>query len=209
MSSLPAFAQFEEDAYEPDSIYAIRNAIKYDPVQIIVGDFSFYYERFLAPGWGAEAGVGFTRRNYAAGWNDYSLDNLARNVDIGTGYSYSLSLRKYLRAAEELGGFYTALGYSERKYYTTYAVVDTAGELTGDQFDDTRLHRTVSLAVGYQALGITSNLFVDFFIGAAVRFREFDTVVATDIFDASTFSVVPSNSTQWGILAGLKFGFGF
>lgn len=211
-SALPLFAQFDPeavDAYEPDSVFAIRNAIKYDPVQIIVGDYSLYYERFLAPGWSVEGGAGFTLRNYAAGWNDYSLDNLARNVEISPGYSFSIAVRKYLIKSEELNGWYVAAGYGQRKYNTTYAVVDTAGILTGDEFEDTRLHHTVSAALGYQALGITSNLFLDFFLGPAFRFREFDTVVADDIFDASTFRVVSEKSNQWGIVVGLRFGFGF
>jgi len=198
-----------EDAYEPDSLIAVRNAVKIDPLQVVFGDFSVYYERILKKGFSLEAGIGFTRRNYAAGWFDYSLDNSGKNVDIKTGYSFALSARKYLEDSGELNGAYIGLGVSLKDYRTDYYVIDSAATLSDDYFPDRRRITTVSAIFGYQALPVSSNIFADFYLGVAVRFKDMDIVESTNLFDASAFSINHTTEQTLGVVVGVKLGFGF
>jgi hypothetical protein len=203
------FEPLEEDAYEPDSLLAIRNALKFDPVQIIFGDYQLFYERILTNHLSFEAGAGFTRRNYGAGWFDYSLDNLGDNVDINTGYSFTIALRYYLKDSEELLGPYVSAGANFRNYLTTYSVIDTTGVLTGDQYDDERIYNSYYLTVGYSALPTRSNLFMDFFVGIALRQKDFTIVKADDIFIPETYYIDEENTTAVGFQIGARIGFGF
>lgn len=212
-ASLNSFGQINqeesEDAFWPDSLYAVRNAVKIDPLQVIFGDFSIFYERIIKSGYSAEIGVGLTRRNYAIGWFDYSLDNLGENVDIETGYSLSISARRYFRDSDELNGPYLALGFSARSYNTNYAVIDSAGTLTDFSFKDRRLLKSGSLIVGYQALTTRSNIFVDAYIGLAVVNKDFDVVKSADINDPEQYAIEEKNEFALGLEIGLKIGFGF
>lgn len=198
-----------EDAFEPDSLFAVRNAVKIDPLQFVFGDFSIYYERIFKSRYSAELGIGFTRRNYAAGWFDYSLDNLGENVDIETGYSIALSLRRYFKDTGELNGLYLALGFSARLYKTDYFVIDSAGTLTDISFNDNRQFTSGSVIIGYQALSIRSNIFVDGYLGLAVVNKDFDTVTSSDINDPSAYYIGQKKSYELGLEVGVKIGFGF
>ena len=212
-ASLGSFGQINqeesEDAFWPDSLYAVRNAVKIDPLQVIFGDFSIFYERIIKSGYSAEIGVGLTRRNYAIGWFDYSLDNLGENVDIETGYSLSISARRYFRDSGELNGLYLALGFSVRSYKTDYFVVDSAGTLTDISFEDKRLLNSGSLILGYQALTIRSNIFVDAYIGMALINKDLDVVTSSDINDPDAYSIDEQKEYALGFEIGLKIGFGF
>lgn len=212
-ASLSSFGQNypeeSEDAFWPDSLYAVRNAVKIDPLQVIFGDFSIYYERIFKSRYSAEFGVGFTRRNYAAGWFDYSLDNLGENVDIETGYALSVSARRYFKDSGELNGLYLALGFSVRSYKTDYYVIDTTGTLTDISFEDNRLFTSGSVIVGYQALSIRSNIFVDAYLGLALVNKDFDIVTSSDINDPSAYYIVEKKEYALGMEVGVKIGFGF
>ncbi len=198
-----------EDAYAPDSVYAVRNAIKIDPLQIIFGDYSIYYERIISDRYSAEAGIGITRRNYAASWYDYTLDDFGRNVDIQTSHALSASLRRYFMASEELFGPYFAIGASLRDYRTHYTVIDSLGDLTDRDFDDRRQSIFYSLSFGYQAIPLSSNLFVDFYVALGLRSKDFLIVRALDRNDPETYSVEPLNENRFGVQVGAKIGFGF
>lgn len=210
--SLFASAQddpFAEDAYEPDSLYAVRNAIKVDPLQIVVGEYQLIYERILANRWSVEFGLGFTRRNYLADRTDYTLDDLGRNVDIKTKYSFTLSFRRYFMNTEELLGPYVALGGNIREYAFDYAVLDSTGTLTGDNFDDVRKFTSGFINIGYQALPKNSNIFADFYVGVAIRYAELQILNAEDVNDPTTFFYTPIQEYRWGFNVGIKIGVGF
>ena len=198
-----------EDAYEEDSLYAIRNAIKFDPLQIAIGDIEVYYERILSAGFALEAGVGITRRNYAVGWNDYSLDNLGRNVDIKTGYAFSFAFRKYLQSSEELQGPYVALGMKFLQYKTDFEVIDSTGVLTDFEFSDVRKYTNVELLAGYQLLPQTSNLFVDAYIGVAYRRKDFEVVHSESVNDPLSYTIEGEDGNDLAFRIGAKIGFGF
>lgn len=198
-----------EDAFEPDSLYAVRNAVKVDPIQIVFGVYGLNYERIIKNGYSLEAGLGITRRNYAAGWFDYSLDNLGKNVDIETGYAFSLAVRKYFQSEEELKGPYLSAGISIKNYKTDYLVIDSVGDLTDYSFPDVRTTTSFSVIFGYQALSQRSNIFADFYIGAALRYKDFDIVKSNYINEPSAYYVSKEYSYAFGVEVGVKIGFGF
>lgn len=198
-----------EDAYEGDSLYAVRNAIKFDPLQIAIGDIELYYERILTKGFSLELGTGITRRNYAAGWNDYSLDNLGRNVDIKTGYAFSFGIRKYLRTSDELSGPYVSLGVKMLKYETDFEVIDSTGVLTSDVFTDVRKYTNFDCLVGYQLLPQTSNLFMDVYAGIAYRFKDFNVVHSSSVNDPESYTIENEIENDFAFRVGVKIGYGF
>lgn len=198
-----------EDAYEPDSVYAVRNAIKIDPVQIVVGEYELIYERILSNHWSVEFGAGITRRNYLADRTDYTLDDLGDNVQIQTGYSFTLSFRNYFQDSEELIGPYWELGGNIREYRLNYAVIDTSGVLTGDSFDDIRKYTSGYINIGWQALPKNSNVFADFYLGVALRYADLMILRAEDIHDPNTYFYQETQEWRWGYNIGVKIGVGF
>ena len=211
--SLSSFGQTQEaeepEFYIQDSIYTIRNAIKVDPVQIVLGDYRLYFEHILSGRFSAEVGVGFTRRNYASGWFDYELDNLGSNVDIQTGPSVSLAFRRYFQDYEELGGTYLSVGANYRRYKKEFGVIDTAGVLTDYSYADDRQELSVIFNIGYQALPLTSNVFADFYTGPAIRFKNYDIVRTTSINDPLAYTIENLNEVVFGWELGVRIGFGF
>jgi hypothetical protein len=211
--SLSSFGQTQEaeepEFYIQDSIYTIRNAIKVDPVQIIYGDYRLYYEHILSGRYSVEIGVGFTRRNYAAGWFDYELDNLGSNVDIQTGPSLSLSFRRYFEDYDELGGAYLAAGANYRRHKKEFGVIDTAGVLTDYSFTDDRQTISTIFKFGYQALALNSNIFADIYTGPAIRFKNYDIVRTTSINDPLAYTIENLNEVVFGWELGVRIGFGF
>ncbi len=199
----------EEDAYEGDSLYAVRNAFKIDPVQIIFGDFQVYFEKMLASHWSVELGFGPTRRNFSASWFDYELDNFGENVDIKTRYAASAAVRYYFWDVEELAGPYLSLAVSHKRFDKSYAVVDTSGSLSGEVFEDSRQYTSAMFFAGYQALGQSGNIFADFYVGLGIRQRTFDIVRSSDIYNPAAYSVNRENSLALGVQVGVKIGFGF
>jgi len=199
----------EEDAYEADSLYAVRNAFKIDPVQIIFGDFQVYFEKMITSHWSVEVGFGPTRRNFSASWFDYELDNFGENVDVKTRYAASAAVRYYFWDVEELAGPYLSLAFSHKRFDKAYAVVDTSGALSGDVFDDSRQYTSAMVFAGYQALGRSGNIFADFYVGLGIRQRTFDIVRSTDIYDPMAYSIDRENSFAPGVQVGVKIGFGF
>lgn len=197
-----------EMAYQ-DTVYTVRNAIKIDPVQIIFGDYRLYYERLLSNHYSVEVGFGFTRRNYAAGWFDYELDNLGRNVDIKTGYSASLSFRRYFQDYEELYGLYLAATGNYRSHAKEISVIDTTGNLIGNSFRDERHTLSLILKLGYQALPLNSNVFADFYTGPAIRFKNYDIVKTASVNDPSAYFIDNLNEVSLGWEVGIRMGFGF
>lgn len=198
-----------EDAYEPDSIYAVRNALKIDPVQIVVGEYELIYERILSNHWSVEAGLGITRRNYLADRRDYTLDDLGQNVSIETGYSFTLSIRNYFWDSPELIGPYVELGGNIRQYDLNYAVIDSSGSLTGDEFPDTRKFTSGYVNFGFQALPLNSNIFADFYLGVALRYADLRIIRAEDIHDPATYFYQNKEEWRWGFNVGVKIGVGF
>lgn len=211
--SSSAFSQinpaYEVDAYEPDSLFAVRNALKIDPIQIIFGDFRLYYERIINDGFSTELSGGITRRNYAAGLFEYTLDNLGKNVDVKTGMVFGITIRKYLKKSQELLGPYISAGVDFKKYKTNYSVIDSLGTLTDYTFKDERQSIWYMVNFGYQALPRQSNIFADFYVGISLIQKDYDIVIAGDVYDAKTYSINEKNEYSIGFQFGVKIGVGF
>lgn len=197
------------DAYQADSLIAVRNALKTDPLQIVFGVVGVACERFIAPGYSAEVTAGITRRNYAASWSGYSLDNLGGNVDIHTGYDVALALRRYFRPSEELNGMYLALGAGIRDYRTDYAVIDSTGELSGYSFPENRHFTRCFLDFGYQLLPLRSNIFADFYLGLALRWENSQVVHSENYNDPRSYRVESEKHAGLALRGGIRIGFGF
>ncbi len=206
-----AAAQNEEDAYYdlPDTMPAVTYALKFDPLQVFLGDFQLYFEGTIAKQWSMEVGLGFTRRDYTASFFAYELDDFGDNVDIQTRYAGSLWLKRYFWDTGELYGPYMALGLLHRRHDKTYNVINEAGELSGASFDDSRSFTSLMLFGGFQAIPMQSNFFCDFYLGAGLRFRDFDMVRSTDSNDPDMYSVSREQSWVGALHLGIKFGIGF
>lgn len=212
-TSTSAFSQinpaYQVDAYEPDSLFAVRNAFKIDPIQIVFGDYSLYYERIINGGFSLELSGGITRRNYAAGWFEYTLDNLGENVDVETGMVWGLSIRKYFMDSQELMGPYVSAGIRYKNYITNYYVIDSVGTLTDNTFKDVRQSVWYMLNFGYQALPPQSNIFPDFYVGISLVQQNYDIVKAANIYDADTYYISEKREYGLGFQIGVKIGVGF
>lgn len=211
--STPGFSQKSPtktvDVSAPDTLFAVRNAIKIDPLQIIFGVYSLSYERIINSGFSAEVSVGITRRNYAVGWFDYSLDNLGQNVEIKTGYSYSASARKYFVSSAELYGPYLALAIRVKDYRTAFGVIDSTGTLTGAGFDEKRHFINYFLSIGYQALSLRSNIFADFYLGVSLQHEDSEIVKSDNIYNPDSYFISSKKTYGLGFQIGVKIGFGF
>lgn len=190
-------------------MYAVRNAVKFDPVQIVFGDFRLHYERIISDRWSGEASIGITRRNYAAGWFDYDLDNLGAQVDIRTGPAAGLIMRRYFHAGPELDGPYLAAGFIFRDYIKDYRPLDRYGELTGQSFTDRRRFSSIVVLFGVQPLSYSGNIFADFFTGPALRFVNYDQVRARETSGGDTHYVRHVSKVDMGWEIGVRIGFGF
>lgn len=202
----------EEEEYDygdPDTLIAVVNAIKFDPVQVLFGDFQFYYERIISDRWSIEAGFGPSRRNYTASLFEYELDDFGSNIDIQTRYAASLWARRYFWDSGELYGLYLAGAVLHRRNDKTYNVIGGDGELTGHSFDDSRAYTSFMLFTGYQALTLASNIFFDFYIGAGLRYRDFEVVRSSDLNDPDAFQTTSEQSWIGAFQAGIKVGVGF
>lgn len=200
----------EEEAYGyPDTLIAVTNAVKFDPVQILHGDFRFYYERMIGKRWSAEASFGPTRRNYTASIFQYELDDLGANVNIQTRYAAGLSVRRYFWETDELYGLYLAGAVVHRLHEKSHSVIGTDGDLTGDVFEDSRRYTDFVLMVGYQALTLGSNIFFDFYAGAGARYRDFDVLRSSDLNDPGAYAVTSEQSWIGTFVVGVKLGVGF
>jgi hypothetical protein len=201
----------EEDAYEgTDTLYAVVNAVKFDPVQVFFGDFQFYFEKMIANRMSVELGFGPTRRNYAASLFDDELDAYGRNVDIKTRYAATLGVRRYFADTGELYGSYLSLAMVYRQYEKEYQVIDQNDEIVpGYSFTDRREYASALVVYGYQALSARSNVFADFYIGIGLRYKSLQIVDTYDVHDPNAYSI--SNESGFGpaVQVGAKIGFGF
>lgn len=210
---LPIYAAaqdgYGEEAWEPDSMYAVTMAVKFDPVQVLFGDFQFYFEYYLGKQWSVEAGAGPTRRNFLASTFEYDLDDFGANVDIRTRYAGSLWLKRYFWDTGELYGPYMALAAMHRRHDKTLNVINEEGFLSGEAFEDVRRYTSVMLVGGFQAIPLSSNIFCDFYLGLGVRFRDFDMVRSYDVNNPAAYQISAEQSWIGALQLGVKLGYGF
>lgn len=194
---------------EIDTMMAVRHAIKFDPLHIFIGDFQLYYEHMVGERWSIEVGFGPTRRNFTASMFDYELDNFGNNIDVHTRYAASLWLKRYFWNTDELYGPYMGVNVHHRRHDKTFNVLNSSGELTGNSFTDSRIYTGLMLVGGYQMIPLQSNIFVDFHVGIGARYRDFDVVRSTDLFNPQAYEVRSETSIRAAVQFGVKIGYGF
>ncbi len=195
---------------EPDTLYAIVNAVKFDPVQVFFGDFQFYFEKMIAPKASIEVGFGPTRRNYASSWFEDELDSYGRNVSIRTRYAATLSGRRYFQDTGELYGGYVGLSLVYREYVKLYQVIDTNDVLVaGYEFTDSRKYASAMVTVGFQALSLSSNIFADFYVAAGARYKSLHIVDTDNVNVPESYFIREETGFEAAFQAGVRIGFGF
>lgn len=193
-----------------DTLYAVTNALKFDPVQIVFGDFQVYFEKMIGSRFSVEVGAGPTRRNFAASWWDDELDALGRNVGVRTRYAATLAGRLYLRESGELHGPYVAMMAAHRRHDKVIEVIDENGVLVpGVQFTDVRRFTSLMLAGGFQALSMRSNVFADFYLAGGVRYKSLREVATADIHDPAAHRIDRLRTWVPVFQPGVRIGYGF
>ena len=206
---IPGQSGWETDAYDVDSLVEVHNALKLDPLQIIRGEFSVFYERRISNRVSLEVGLGLTRRNWTYSWFFSDVDDLRRNIVVHTGPSMRLGLRYYLKDSEELEGVYLMPQFGRRVFKKTFRDLDDGGDLTGDEHSDRREYTEVNFTIGYQQLALSSNFMFDIYFGVGYVWRSGREVERIpDSVQGMYFSTPFSNSGVIPVL-GVKLGWGF
>ena len=210
--SQPAQAQpLDSDTLYTDSVTAVHNAIKLDLLRFTVGELALLYERRLNDRFSAEVGLGITRRNYLAGWQDYDADNLARNIEVRARAALRIEVRYYLLKSPELNGWYVGPQLAYRHYEKHFNNLNELGDLTGTGVDDIRKITEVGLVIGNQPLGNYGNFFVNYFAGITYQWRNL--VIARTIDPGASprteyRTETDKRSSVW-FTAGFRIGLGF
>lgn len=199
----------EIDAYIPDTLIEIRNALKLDPLLVLKGEFVLNYERAISNHFAAEITLGFTRRNWTLPWLGLDADDLRRNIKIKTGPTFKLGLRYYTKNSRELHGFYVMPQLAYRQFEKNFAELDSSGSLNGVNHLDQRNIKEVSLTLGYQHLSIYSNFVLDVY--ATLGYEERILQQVSRIPDTIETLYQTRNYKDYGLnpMIGLRLGFGF
>lgn len=198
-----------EDAYMPDSLLEVHNALKLDPLQIFRGEFSVFYERRISDRISIEVGAGFTRRNWSLALFDLDADDLRRNIDVHTQFAGRLGVRYYFLDSPELNGLYLMPQVAYRVFEKTFNELDSTGSLNGVGHLDRREIVDFNLCVGFQKLSLTSNFLFDIYVGLGYGQQNNQEVSRLPSSNQSLYITEPK--TRYGLvpMLGLKFGWGF
>jgi hypothetical protein len=199
----------ELDAYQStDSLYAVRNTFKIDPLQVINGDIPLLFEKYITKHISVELGLGVTRRNFLSPVFEYDLDNLSRSVKIRTQPSFKIGFRYYFDNNEELDGFYVSPEYNYRVNRKDFLVLDSIGNTTGSEFIDKRTYTDLKLVIGRQVLSYSSNFLVDYYLGFGFRSKKLNEVHQL-IGNSEDYFYEVKNENKIAFFIGIKLGFGF
>lgn len=204
-----ARSAWAQDAYEPDSLVEVYNALKLDPLQVFRGEISAFYERRISDRISVELGLGVTRRNWTLPMFNLDADDLRRNITVLTGPSGRLGVRYYFTESPELNGMYIMPQIAYRRYDKRFGDLDSTGTLTGDTHLDRREIREFNITVGYQQLSVSSNFFFDIYIGLGYVQRNNREVKRLPVPVQSLYAT--ESKTEYGFIPviGLKLGWGF
>lgn len=198
-----------EDAYMPDSLVEVHNAIKIDPFQVLRGELMVFYERRISNRMSVEIGAGITRRNWSYALFDKDADDLRRNITVLTGPSVRLGARYYFNNSPELNGAYLMPQLAFRVFDKQFAEIDSTGELNGTAYIDHREIGEINLTFGYQRLNLRSNFFYDIYAGMGYAVRRGRMVNRVAHPNETQYRTQPLNDDGWTPVIGLKLGWGF
>ncbi len=210
-SNDPRFARsvWAQDAYEPDSLVEVYNAFKLDPLQVLRGEISAFYERRISNRLSFEVGLGVTRRNWTLPWFNLDADDLRRNITVLTGPSGRFGIRFYFTESPELNGLYIMPQIAYRRYGKRFGDLDSTGTLTGDTHLDRREIREFNITVGYQQLSVSSNFFFDIYVGLGYVQRNNREVRRLSVPIQALYTSESKKDYGFIPVIGLKLGWGF
>jgi len=208
--TLPPLAEEQaEDAYIPDTLIEVRNAIKIDPLLILKGEMVLVYERAISNHFSAEITLGITRRNWTLPWLGRDADDLRRNITIKTGPSFKLGFKYYTKNSPELHGFYLMPQFAFRVYEKEFAELDSAGVLNGITHIDRRSINEISLTIGYQHLMLTNNFLLDIYASLGYEERNTQEVFRIDYTGETRYNTKKYVAHGFNPMIGLRLGYGF
>lgn len=210
LSVQPDTLDWEGEAYIPDTLLEVHNGLKYDPLQVLRGEISVFYERRISNRVSIELGVGVTRRNWTDSWfNNTDADDLRRNITVYTGPAFRLGVRYYLMDSPELNGVYIMPQLAYRIYEKSFAEIDSTGNLNGQTHLDRREIGEFNITFGYQHLSYNSNFFYDIYFGIGHALYRGARVKRQNVPIETLYYTEPRNSNSWLPVIGLKLGLGF
>lgn len=201
--------EFEGDAYIQDTLVEVHNGIKFDPLQILRGEISVFYERRISNRISVELGAGITRRSWTYSWFNTDVDDLRRNISVETGPAFRAGVRYYFMDSPEINGVYVMPQVGYRIYEKTFAELDSTGELNGQEYIDRREVGEVNLTIGYQQLSFNSNFFYDVYFGVGYGFYSGVEVRRRNVPIETLYYTEPRKSSGPIPVIGFKMGWGF
>ncbi|MBX3101819.1 MAG: hypothetical protein KF690_04875 [Bacteroidetes bacterium] len=228
----PLYAQQKVRTYTPPAINwaasmpraqgdVIQNIIKFDPLQLIHGEFGLHYERRLNDQLGWEVGMGITFRDYV--WQ------LGREIGGKEfmdpkrieSYTNGIALRTALRLypvgnADEPNRFFMGLGVQYKTYGWNTVVENYRNPsfplevVAKGTFEESRKLTDIQILFGQQHF-LNTNMMVEYFAGAVIRFQQLQGVN----FDSweeprsGLNSSYEENHTGPNLVLGLRIAYGF
>lgn len=193
-----------------DTVQAVKNSFKLNPLAFLTGEIPIYYERALSPQISFEVAVGMTFRNYLSLLYGNEADDFGGGVEILPNPSFHFAIRYYFEANLELEGLYLSPEFSYRKYSKNISEKDADGQFTEQSNLDERKFNDIKILIGYQSLSHSSNWLLDFYTGLGVRVRDMQIVEETNhLGNGWSYNIEQVNDIVPAFYIGIKFGLGF
>lgn len=196
-----------------DTVDAVKNALKLNPLLFLRGEIPLYYERALSPRLSAQVGIGMTWRNYINFNLDADeVDDFGQGTDIVPKLSYHVGARYYFSDDLEPQGTYLEIEFAHLDFWKNIAKKDSVDRtLTDETVADRRAFNDLRLLFGHQSLSSTSNWLFDVYGGFGIRDRRM--IIVQENFDAAarqyTYSTKNVDDIVPVVFLGFRVGLGF
>lgn len=202
-----------EDETKPfrfDTIHAVKNVFKLNPLLFLTGEIPLYYERALGPQLSVEAAIGITLRNYISLSFNEEVDDFGGGIEILTKPSYHLAIRYFFEKNIELEGLYLSPEFSHRNYSKYISEKGDDGRFTDTKHLDERIYNDIKLLLGYQVLMHSNNMVIDMYTGLGARVRDQQIVYEHNTLgNGWNYRVEENSDVVPALYLGFKVGIGF
>jgi len=191
---------------KPIFLDSVQKAVKVDPILLVRGEFSVFYEWRLSRHFSAEGALGLT-------FIDFLYETFENNgrflpegeesddVQFHTGFAFRLQPRYYPSHLETaIEGFYMAPTYSYRTWDMTYYVNNG---LVSFPHDVKREWHEFRFQIGEQDCDPYSVVFTEWYLNIGVQYRNDDRVFSRGV----TAEIRHINESRLVLGAGVKIGF--
>lgn len=200
----------ETKPFRFDTVRAVKNAFKMNPLIFLTGEIPLYYERALSPQISVEAAIGITLRNYISLSFNEDTDDFGGGIEILTKPSFHFAFRYYFDDNVELAGLYLSPEFSYRNYSKYVTEKDDDGGFTDQKLLDERIYNDIKLVLGYQVLSHSSNWVVDMYTGLGARVRSLSIVKEQNTLgNGFNYEVEEKSDIVPAFYLGFKLGYGF